>query len=192
MLLGRAAGLRAVSNSLTLPSIASSVHPHQRLDLFSRLSGSALFTAAAPAAPQEHCGTQPSAELAHAGFPHAQGPSPVAAGAAIPTACLRTRIHWRAQLPETRNFSSHSNGGTAALPAAALPEASQPEGDVSSTLEEPQQPQLQSQPRQEVFSEADRASRRHVRFIDRMRLSATAGHGGKGSVSFWKSTSKGA
>ena len=49
----------------------------------------------------------------------------------------------------------------------------------------------QSATNPEVFSDEDRNSRRHLRFIDRIQVSVTAGHGGKGCVSLWKSGAKG-
>ena len=45
----------------------------------------------------------------------------------------------------------------------------------------------------EVFVDSEAASRpHHVRFIDRLQLDVAAGRGGKGCVSFVKSTSRGA
>ena len=45
----------------------------------------------------------------------------------------------------------------------------------------------------EVFVDDDAASRQnHMRFVDRLRVDVTAGHGGRGCVSFVKSATRGA
>lgn len=182
MLLSRAAGQPALRATLALPGPAGALQSRQFLH---HIAG--LFSTASPSAPPQECiPAQPSPQCAHSPCaPSAPRPSPGASEDAATPLCTQPWSHWHSQ---GRAFSTHST-----VESAILSDTAPPLPPVAAVRqEEAAESSPEPEGQREVYSEADRATKRVNRFIDRMRLAATAGHGGKGCVSFWKSATKGA
>lgn len=183
MLLSRAAGQPALRATLALPVPAGALQSRQFLHHIAGLFSSAPSLSAPP---QGDLAAPASPQLAHS--PCAQSaprPFPEAPTDAAAPLYSQTWSHWHSQ---GRGYSTQSSADPTVHSGTEPPMPPV----AAARHEEAAESSPEPEGRQEVYSEADRATKRVNRFIDRMRLSATAGHGGKGCVSFWKSATKGA